>query len=482
LLARASIAVLSLGAAALGVACGGGAQTPQLTAEELRDPATCKTCHPTQYDEWSGSMHAYASDDPVFLAMNARAQRETGGATGKFCVNCHAPMAVRDGLTTDGSNLATLSAAAKGVGCYFCHAAESVADTHDNPIVLASDRSLYGPFGDPAAATPHAGKTSALFDDRTAQSAAFCGSCHDIVNQQGAHVERTYQEWQGTLFAQPGSTFLSCQACHMDGSDGPASNLTTRVRRVHKHDFPAVDLALTALPNAEALAARSQTLLDFSLQSTVCWNARTSQIEVTLDNIGAGHGFPSGATPDRRAWIELTASASGVPFYTSGGPGAAPLEGSADPDLWLVRDCLFDATGAEQRMFWNAATVVDDQLPGSMTANVNDPRSFASHRQRMYPSTAGQGLPMAPDRITLDVHLQAIGDDVLKDLEISGDLDSDVAAKVAKYTIAGAHLEWTSAQATAEVDPATGVPKLCMTTGNYNASVTPAATHVRCQP
>ena len=117
-----------------------------------------------------------------------------------------------------------------------------------------------------------------------------------------------------------------------------------------------------------------------------------------------------------------------------------------------------------------------------MTANVNDPRSFASHRQRMYPSTAGQGLPMAPDRITLDVHLQAIGDDVLKDLEISGDLDSDVAAKVAKYTIAGAHLEWTSAQATAEVDPATGVPKLCMTTGNYNASVTPAATHVRCQP
>ena len=47
-------------------------------------------------------MHAYASDDPVFRAMNQRAQRETSGALGDFCVKCHAPMAVQKALTTDG--------------------------------------------------------------------------------------------------------------------------------------------------------------------------------------------------------------------------------------------------------------------------------------------------------------------------------------------------------------------------------------------
>ena len=40
-------------------------------------------------------MHAYAAEDPVFLAMNARGQRETKGALGDFCVKCHAPMAVQ---------------------------------------------------------------------------------------------------------------------------------------------------------------------------------------------------------------------------------------------------------------------------------------------------------------------------------------------------------------------------------------------------
>ena len=51
-------------------------------------------------------MHAYAAEDPVFLAMNQRLQRETGGALGDFCVRCHAPMAVREGATRDGLDLA----------------------------------------------------------------------------------------------------------------------------------------------------------------------------------------------------------------------------------------------------------------------------------------------------------------------------------------------------------------------------------------
>ena len=50
-------------------------------------------------------MHAFASRDPVFRAMNQRGQRETNGELGDFCVKCHAPMAVLDKQTTDGLNL-----------------------------------------------------------------------------------------------------------------------------------------------------------------------------------------------------------------------------------------------------------------------------------------------------------------------------------------------------------------------------------------
>ena len=49
-----------------------GADVARLSREELLDPKTCAGCHPQHYREWASSMHAYASDDPVFIAMNRR--------------------------------------------------------------------------------------------------------------------------------------------------------------------------------------------------------------------------------------------------------------------------------------------------------------------------------------------------------------------------------------------------------------------------
>src|SRR5215475_10583332 len=98
-----------------------GPQAPKFTIQDLQKPSTCKECHQDHFKEWSGSMHAYASKDPVFRAMNARGQAETNGALGNFCVKCHAPMAVALGATTDGMNLDSLDENLQGVTCYFCH-------------------------------------------------------------------------------------------------------------------------------------------------------------------------------------------------------------------------------------------------------------------------------------------------------------------------------------------------------------------------
>src|SRR5215472_14046440 len=114
----------------------------------LIDPNDCLSCHADHYQDWSGSMHAYASDDPVFRAMNKRGQRETGGTLGAFCVNCHAPLAVRTGATTDGLNLDSVDPKLKGVTCFFCHTIDAVNGTNDNPLHVSDDNAMRGPLSD----------------------------------------------------------------------------------------------------------------------------------------------------------------------------------------------------------------------------------------------------------------------------------------------------------------------------------------------
>src|SRR6185436_8633836 len=116
-IARAFIAGALLSAALLS-GCADQAPQPKpeyLARDALLRPETCKSCHSTHYQEWAGSMHAYASLDPVFLAMNRRGQEETDGKLGGFCVGCHAPLALREGATSDGLNLAELPPHLQGV-------------------------------------------------------------------------------------------------------------------------------------------------------------------------------------------------------------------------------------------------------------------------------------------------------------------------------------------------------------------------------
>jgi hypothetical protein len=486
-------ALLALGAAAAG--CGSSPGSSLATAA-LMDPATCQTCHPAQYQQWSQSMHAYATDDPVFRAMNARAQRESNGALGTFCVNCHAPVAVRTNLT-DGTNLDGLPAGAKGVTCYFCHSVTDVTDTHNNPLKLATNGSLFGPFPDPVPGSPHNVSYSRYLDGSTPESAAACGSCHDIANLQGAHVERTFAEWQSTSLSQlPNGE--SCAQCHMAASSAPASATSPdKIRRVHDHGFPAVDLAVAdtaAAPDggapSSAARAAAQALLDTTLQETLCLNPATRRLQLTIDNAGAsGHGWPSGATPDRRAWVELTAYqgdqviyASGNPEATGAFPSALPLEDSSpDPDLWLIRDCIYDGDGNPLTMFWQAAKLArSNQLPGLLIQNVSNPTSYQTHFMHEFPASGT--LAALPDRATVKVHLQAIGDDVLDGLVASGDLDPAVPPQIARYTLGGgAVLDWTpTAKNAFPVTDANGAVMTCVATGAYKSNTTPAVSHARC--
>jgi hypothetical protein len=207
------------------------------------------------------------------------------------------------------------------------------------------------------------------------------------------------------------------------------------------HSFPGVDLALTPFPHQEEQAAEVQRFLDGTLRAELCVAefAQGFIAEALLDNVAAGHHFPSGAAQDRRLWIELVAYQAGAVIYQSGVvEEGQPLAALDDPDLWQLRDGAFKANGEQAHMFWDVATTKNEcedttrvgcMIPGPVTTNPLDTELFGkNHVTRLYPLNGI--VPGAPDRITLRVRLRPVGLDVLDDLIATGHLDAAVRSEM----------------------------------------------------
>ncbi|MDH5672314.1 MAG: cytochrome c family protein [Myxococcales bacterium] len=437
-----SLAIVA--AAASLVACGcdaGGEEASTKTVEELRSPETCKQCHPRHYEEWSGSMHAYAAKDPVFLAMNRRGQRETDGALGDFCIKCHAPLAVQAGLTTDGLNLDEVPDEYEGITCYFCHNAVDVVGDHNADVIVANDTTMRGGITDPRTASAHHAQYSELHDRNSPRSSEFCGGCHDIVTPAGVELERTFQEYRESAFATTPGAFDSCVGCHMHAdydlpvADDPDTMVPTRT--VHEHLFVGVDVALDDFPHREAQRAAIECDLAngtgiFSIAATP-----DGQFEVLLET-DAGHMQPSGAAQDRRMWLRFIAyDENDQVIYSSGDVASDEVvdkpEGDPqrDPNLCLFRDRLYDEEGEEVHMFWDAASVESHQLPTRTDFNV--PHTVACTYR----------TPALPARVEVALRMRPMGLDVLSDLVDSGDLEPSIVERMPTFTMHGAVMHWS---------------------------------------
>ena len=449
MLAASLVVPLAAAAAFAGGCSSTPSEEPKMTREELLDPATCGKCHEDHYREWSGSMHAYAAEDPVFIAMNKRLQRETNGALGDFCIKCHAPMAVKDGLTKDGLNVAELPAKYKGVTCFFCHTTESVGELHNNGLQLSNELVMRGPIDDPVANSAHGSVKSTLHDQKHLDSSKMCGSCHDIVTPKGAHIERTFLEWQQSLFATEKG--ITCGGCHMKPSSGvqPIANVPgVFARTSHTHTFAGIDRALTPFPNMAEQKAEIEDFLASSLQASLCVarSGSNGRIRVILDNVFAGHSFPSGAAADRRVWVEVIAKdATGKEVYKSGAyaDGQPVVESPDDPDLWLLKDRHFDETGKETHIFGHTACYESNLLPFPVTANMADERFYQRNIVRDFPKDAATtGQLVGPlETVSMRVRILPIGLEVIDDLVASGDLDPAIRGRLETMQV-GPTLEW----------------------------------------
>ena len=417
------------------------------TDTSLLDPEQCQSCHPTHFEQWSGSMHAHAGDDPVFLAMNARGQRETNGELGDFCVRCHAPLAVELGETTDGLNLPSLDPALRGVGCAACHAVDGIEALHNNGTVLALDGTFRAGITDPVDNPIHRSEWSGFHDRDNPRSSEVCGSCHDVVLPDGTAIERTYQEWSETIFADPEAAFrLSCAACHLPGSDGQAA-LGGPSRRIHDHTMPGVDVALVDWPQKATHDAAVQRELDTMLLGTLCVDPLDTgaAVLVSLDNVAAGHAVPSGAAHDRRLWVELVATRDGTTVWSSGAvadDAPVPHPDDAPSDLWQFRDVVRGVDGEPVHMFWEVASVEPMTIAGPATLDPDDPAYDAAHPTNTWL------VPEDFDTLTLRTRMRPIGLDVLDDLVASGDLDPAIREAMPTFDLAGASATWTLPTAT----------------------------------
>ncbi len=417
------------------------APSSALTLEELRDPESCKDCHPVQYSEWEGSMHAYSGDDPVFRAMNALGQRETDGALGAFCVQCHAPMALRLGLTTDGTNLDDVPAHLRSISCVFCHSVEDVAGDHNNPLILAEDGVMRGRLTDPIASPAHGSMYSPWMDRDDLRSSKMCGSCHDVVTPSGVHLEQTYGQWRQTLFNSDDPLQRNtCSDCHMPGVKGPIAT-TGPVRRRHDHSMAAVDVPLIDFPQRASYVAKVQKELDTTLSAELCVKRATggAEIEVYLENLSAGHTFPSGAAHDRRVWVEVIAYTGEEIMYSTGVvEDGEPVDELNPEENWVIYDKGLKADGTPALMFWDIAKVEHNLLPAPTLPTANQPNVRNAHVGRRFVA-----LGPEPARVTLRVRMRPIALTVLDHLIASGDLAPGIRDEMPTFDLQSTVLEWT---------------------------------------
>jgi len=424
-----------------------GEVQPALTQEELMNPESCKECHTAHYEQWSASMHAYAANDPVFLAMNRRGQEATGGALGAFCVNCHAPMAVQTGAITDYANIESLPQELKGVTCYFCHNAAEVGAEHNNGnLILANDDIMRGPITNPTEPSTHKVAYSRSHDGATADSALMCGTCHDIVTPMGLHLEQTYLEYTQSVFAVEGGLgFDTCQGCHMPKAKGgkrPIASGTGRpgelvsARDFHPHLWPAVDVALTDnWPHDEALrSAVGVCELPGAMSASVSIErdpGPLGTITVVME-ADPGHHFPSGATQDRRLWVELIAYDENMTeLYRLGEIGPQQVEETREGEHpCMRREWMWDAAGEETHNFWDATTKTGKLMPfapaaGAVLRHTDD----CNFRPPIAQAT------VAPAFVDVIMRMRPMGIDVLQDLVSTGHLAPDVPARMPTFTV-----------------------------------------------
>jgi len=313
------------------------------SASDFGSAEECRQCHQRQYDEWIGSMHAYAQVSPVFVAFNEKIKNMGAGV---FCVQCHTPIGIEIGEGADTPNVERADISLMGVQCDTCHIIDKNHGLVSGKFSLSEGRTKYGPFGSGTDGDPKAVRNSAHRSVKSdfIQSSEFCGMCHDVTDAKDLRIEEAFTEWNESVYAEQG---ITCQDCHMralpgiSGKEkviGPAAivyGMDLPDRPLSDHSFIGPDNHLIdnfPYPDNPEENARIQRAYlekkNYLLQNCAeieiiapdkIKSSSEFEVKVKVTNTGAGHGIPTGFTPERQVWIEIVVrDSTGRILFVSG--------------------------------------------------------------------------------------------------------------------------------------------------------------------
>lgn len=278
--------------------------------------ASCKTCHPIHYKEWSVSPHAYAVISPVNNAMQGKINVLTNGTNGDFCMRCHTPVGLDMNEDVFMSSMDRHPVAREGITCVVCHRRpipygkvsgrmspekgdiySPVYGPHDNSElkrVIESGEYDVNPVRGEEGRAIHAD----AIEMPQINTSGFCASCHDVNHYTGFRLEEAFSEWKSSPAAARG---ISCQDCHMGVTPGIPSGFheepiaviggePTRPRKRTNHMFTGPDYSIVHPgifphnPAAQEIATMREWLQFLYVEG---WG--TDAFE---DNVGADYEFP----------------------------------------------------------------------------------------------------------------------------------------------------------------------------------------------
>lgn len=316
---------------------------------EFTPPQVCGGCHAKQFEEWTGSVHALAFQDPVYQGELNLAVKKVGHEISRQCEGCHTAAAMVTG-EIKGPGLAGLSPLAMaGVSCDVCHSVSGTTHwqtpSHEpengslilTPGIDTSEGTTLlkrGPFSpsENCGMGFHECVESSLH-----LQADLCAGCHQVYHYDSHFpLEATYLEWKHGPYAQ--RTIL-CQDCHMVDTETflrSADSFTKPQRHEYRHYFNGANYLVYYLASAAAKKVGDEALVknvmakyqmaidrlkaaaDMEI-SPVYKGGALTEIKVRVKNIRAGHNLPTSLTNVRQMWLEVTArDESGQVLMSSG--------------------------------------------------------------------------------------------------------------------------------------------------------------------
>jgi hypothetical protein len=306
------------------------------SSAEFTPPETCAGCHPQQYKEWNGSMHALAFKDPIYQGELNKAFKAVGHDITRQCEGCHSPAGVVTG-EIKGPGLSGLSEVAlAGVSCDMCHSVSGHTGW-ETPYHQPGNGSLIlSPGKDTPAGPvltkygPHkpengcGGGFHECVEQPLHNKTELCANCHQVYHYDThTPIESTYREWKDGPYAVKG---IGCKDCHMVDFKTflrSADTFKKPVRGEFRHYFNGANFLIYALTEQaarkagdeelakdvhqkyEMAVARLQAAADLDV-SPVYRDKRLAEIKVRVKNVRAGHNLPTSLTNVRQIWLEMT--------------------------------------------------------------------------------------------------------------------------------------------------------------------------------